>query len=214
MNSLLSYFFLPFSIICTATSTGDPAIFWGDYPPCEDNCHQSVWASQSCSLSNSCSCSGCLCLVDSCLCETSSWLIAVAQCIGEQCGSSAVTNAAYIAQSACADSGDGLAVPSAELVSIGLAAIPTTNMVQTTNSPVEVSVPQSTTVTPTGRSFSPVAKFIAGTEEMCSDRNNCCINLDRPTEYRHSNNVGQFTIYYFFQHTCSIYRFYACHPFS
>jgi hypothetical protein len=124
MKSPIPLLALGSSIFPSVIAGGNPATFWSDYPTCEDACHQSVWASQSCSLANSCSCSGCLCLADSCLCETSSWLTAVAQCIGEQCGSSGVFDAAGIASSACAGNGYLLAVPSASLVSIGLAALP------------------------------------------------------------------------------------------
>ena len=112
-----------YSLISTALAQGNPATFWSAYPACEEACHQSVWSDQSCSLTNSCSCSGCLCLALSCLCETSSWLIAVAQCIGSSCGSSAVYNAAYIANTGCRLNGYPLIVASADLVSIGLAAI-------------------------------------------------------------------------------------------
>ncbi|KUJ23481.1 uncharacterized protein LY89DRAFT_728226 [Mollisia scopiformis] len=116
--------FLTSLLLSLVAAGGNPATFWSDYPACEDNCHQSVWASQSCTLSNSCSCSGCLCLADSCLCETASWLTAVAQCIGAQCGSSGVINAAGIASSACEGAGFLLVLPSASLVSIGMAALP------------------------------------------------------------------------------------------
>ncbi|KAE9372646.1 hypothetical protein N431DRAFT_244503 [Stipitochalara longipes BDJ] len=124
MNSLTSLLILSSFLFSPVLAAGNPATFWSDYPTCEDNCHQSVWAASSCSLANTCACSGCLCLADSCLCETSSWLTAVAQCIGAQCGSSGVVNAASIAASACAGNGYPLAVPSASLVSIGLAALP------------------------------------------------------------------------------------------
>jgi hypothetical protein len=123
MKSLTSLLVLGSFLLSSVIAAGNPATFWSDYPTCEDNCHQSVWASQSCSLANFCSCSGCLCLLDSCLCETSSWLTAVAQCIGEQCGSSGVIDAAGIASSACAGGGYPLVLPSASLVSIGLAAL-------------------------------------------------------------------------------------------
>jgi hypothetical protein len=132
MKSLTSFLVLSSLVLSSVIAAGDPATFWSDYPTCEDDCHQSVWASQSCSLANSCSCSGCLCLLDSCLCETSSWLTAVAQCIGEQCGSSGVIDAASIASSACAGAGYPLVVPSASLVSIGLAAIPAATTQETT----------------------------------------------------------------------------------
>jgi hypothetical protein len=124
MKSLTSLLVLGISLLSSVLGAGNPATFWSDYPTCEDACHQSVWNAQSCTLANVCSCDGCLCLADSCLCETSSWLTAVAQCIGEQCGSSAVIDAAGIASSACARNEYPLVVPSASLVSIGLAALP------------------------------------------------------------------------------------------
>jgi hypothetical protein len=103
--------------------------FWSDYPPCEEACHESVFTSQQCTLENSCGlvgCSGgCLCLDDRCFCRTSSWLIAVAQCIGKSCGASDVTMAASILQSACDGNGLALAVGTATLISYGMAAIPT-----------------------------------------------------------------------------------------
>jgi len=110
----------------------DPQTFWSDYPTCEEQCHESVWASQQCTLSNACPCfsssssNSCLCLADSCLCTTSSWLIAVAQCIGRTCGAEDVTTAASIAASACDGNGYGLAIASTALVSYGIAAIATT----------------------------------------------------------------------------------------
>jgi hypothetical protein len=124
MKTLTSLLVLGISLLSSVLGAGNPATFWSDYPTCEDACHQSVWNAQSCTLANVCSCDGCLCLADSCLCETSSWLTAVAQCIGEQCGSSAVIDAAGIASSACARNEYPLVVPSASLVSIGLAALP------------------------------------------------------------------------------------------
>lgn len=127
MKPLTSLLVLSSSLLSPVLAAGNPATFWSDYPPCEDACHQSVWSSQSCSLANSCSCAGCLCLADSCLCETSSWLTAVAQCIGEQCGSAGVVDAAGIAEIACVNNGYPLVVPSASLVSIGLAAVPATS---------------------------------------------------------------------------------------
>jgi hypothetical protein len=103
--------------------------FWSDYPPCEEACHESVFTYQQCTLENSCGlvgCSGgCLCLDDRCFCQTSSWLIAVAQCIGKSCGASDVTTAASILQSACDGNGLPLVVGTATLISYGMAAIPT-----------------------------------------------------------------------------------------
>ena len=111
--------------------------FWNDYPDCERQCHQTVYENQSCTLQNNCECSGCLCLADSCLCETSSWLIAVSQCIGQQCGSSAVSDAATIASNSCAGNGYPLAVSEQSLIAAGLAVIPSTsvnNIVSTSQS--------------------------------------------------------------------------------
>lgn len=124
----------------------NPDTFWSDYPACEEKCHQSVWADQQCSLQNSCGCtsgqtSGCLCLADKCLCVTNSWLITVSQCIGQQCGSAAVTNAASIVQNACSGKGYNLAVPSSELVSAGLAAITTTVAPSTSSYICEFNIP-------------------------------------------------------------------------
>ncbi len=105
-----------------------PSTFWNDYPACQEQCHQNVWANQQCSLTSICGCasgteSGCLCLADSCLCATSSWLTAVAQCIGQECDAAAVTQAASIAASGCAAHTVSLAIPTSELISIGLAAM-------------------------------------------------------------------------------------------
>ncbi|KAF4629521.1 hypothetical protein G7Y89_g8624 [Cudoniella acicularis] len=104
MKSLVYYLLLVAQLIYPISATGGPATFWSDYP------------------------------TYSCLCETSSWLIAVAQCIGEQCGSAAVTDAAGIASIACVGNGYPLVVPSASLVSIGLAALPQTNTLQAATS--------------------------------------------------------------------------------
>jgi hypothetical protein len=49
--------------------------------------------------------------------------MAVAQCIGQECGAAAVTQAAAIAASGCAAHDVGLAIPTSGLISIGLAAI-------------------------------------------------------------------------------------------
>jgi hypothetical protein len=114
------------------------ATFFADYPPCVNQCCQTVYNSRWCSLANSCLCSGCLCLSDSCLCQTSSWLIAVAQCIGEQCGANAVTEGAGIANSACAANGYQLAVSEQSLIAVGLAAVPTS---KSGNTPTDVGPP-------------------------------------------------------------------------
>jgi hypothetical protein len=106
-------------------AAASPETFWSDYPACEELCHQTVWAAQNCSLANTClGCSGCLCLIDDCLCATSSWLTAVAQCIGKECGAAAAVEAAGIAASACGSYGLTLAIPQQQLASIGEAAAP------------------------------------------------------------------------------------------
>src|SRR2546423_269109 len=107
------------------SQNGNPETFWNDYPACERQCHQSIWADQSCSLPNSCSgCLGCLCLQDNCLCATQSWLIAVSKCVGQICGAFAVSEAASIASSSCGSSGLSLAMSEQELINYGLAVIP------------------------------------------------------------------------------------------
>ena len=118
-------FLLTVGLAVTA-SAQSVSTFWNDYPDCEKQCHQTVYGNQSCTLQNNCACAGCLCLADSCLCETSSWLIAVTQCIGQQCGASAVSDAAGIASSACAGNGYPLVVSEQSLIADGLAAIPST----------------------------------------------------------------------------------------
>lgn len=139
----------------TASQAADPQIFWNDYPPCEEQCHESVWAAQKCSLPNTCGCTtssgsgSCLCLADSCLCETSSWLIAVAQCIGKTCGAGDATTAASIAASACSGNGFRLAVASTALVSYGMAAIPTTTSISKCYSLTENGTPKLRTTGPT-----------------------------------------------------------------
>jgi hypothetical protein len=120
-----------------------PSTFWSSagYPPCSQTCLQQVYTNQACTLSNSCfsSCyTPCLCLVDACLCETSSWLIAVAQCIGKVCGANNVTVAASIADSGCSDQGYKLAVASSALVSYGMAVVATG-----ASNPASVSGPTS-----------------------------------------------------------------------
>ena len=113
----------------------DPSTFWNDYPACERQCHQDVYSNQSCTLQNSCDCSGgCLCLDDDCLCATLSWLIAVSQCVGKECGPAAVTEAASIASSGCGSYGLTLAVSSQSLIQGGLAALPTTSGTVSTSS--------------------------------------------------------------------------------
>lgn len=117
---------LPFLAYLPTATSQNPQTFWSDYPACEEQCHESVWAAQQCSLGNNCGCNSCLCLADSCLCETSSWLIAVAQCIGTSCGAKDVTTAVSIVNSACSGNGFHLAVASTALISYGMAAIATT----------------------------------------------------------------------------------------
>lgn len=117
-----------------SNANGNPSTFWNDYPACERQCHQDVYSNQSCTLPNDCACSGgCLCLNDDCLCATPSWLIAVSQCVGEQCGSSAVTEAASIASSACGSHGLTLAVNEQSLIQEGLAASSTTGTSSTSS---------------------------------------------------------------------------------
>lgn len=139
-----------FSVLLPLVLSQNPQTFWSDYPSCEEQCHISVYTSQQCSLKNTCGCgsaSNCLCLADSCLCTTSSWLISVAQCIGQNCGAAAVTDAASIVSSACAGNGFNLAVPSTELVSAGIAAIttssatPTSAVVAPTTTQQQISKP-------------------------------------------------------------------------
>ena len=113
----------------------NPSTFWNNYPACERQCHQDVYSNQSCSLQNSCDCSGgCLCLDDDCLCATPSWLIAVSQCVGEECGSAAVTEAASIVSSGCGSYGLTLAVNPHSLIREGLAVVPTTSRTVSTSS--------------------------------------------------------------------------------
>jgi hypothetical protein len=71
--------------------------------------------------------------------STSAWAKAVAQCIGSQCGASAVTNFVDTGSSTCEGFGYDPSVPSAEPISIGLAAISSSNI-------AAVSAPQETTV--------------------------------------------------------------------
>lgn len=117
--------------LAIAVRTQSISTFWNDYPDCERQCHQTVYGNQSCILQNDCECSGCLCLADSCLCETSSWLITVSQCIGQQCGSSAVSDAATIASNSCAGNGYPLAVSEQSLIAAGIAALPSTSVSNT-----------------------------------------------------------------------------------
>ena len=118
-----------------SNTNGNPSTFWDDYPACEKQCHQDIYSNQSCTLQNSCACSGgCLCLNDDCLCETASWLVAVSQCIGKECGPAAVTEAASIASSACGNNDLTLAVNPQSLIQDGLAAVPTTSGASSTSS--------------------------------------------------------------------------------
>jgi hypothetical protein len=115
-------------LIALVTAQVNP--FWGlsGYPSCTQTCLQNIYTTQQCSLSNNCrsSCfTPCICLVHGCLCETPSWLIAVAQCIGKTCSTDNVTIAASIAESVCTGQGYKLAVASSAFVSYGIAAAPT-----------------------------------------------------------------------------------------
>jgi hypothetical protein len=108
--------------------------YWADlgYPPCTQGCLENIYETQACSLANACFCTSstssstsCLCLTSGCLCETSSWLIAIVQCIGKTCGADNVTIAVSVADSGCSGSGYPLAIASPALVSYGMAAVPT-----------------------------------------------------------------------------------------
>jgi hypothetical protein len=61
-------------------------------------------------------------LIDSCICLTPSWLTAVAQCVGHQCGAEAAIDSASLAAIGCGSNGLSLAIPELELASIGEAA--------------------------------------------------------------------------------------------
>ena len=107
---------------------------WSNFPPCAAQCHVDVWTAQQCTLPNACGCGTCMCFANSCLCSTSSWAEAVIQCVGSQCGAAAVTTAAGIAYSGCLSAGYGFPVPTAELVSIGLAAISSSSSIAVSSS--------------------------------------------------------------------------------
>lgn len=80
-----------------------------------------------------------MCYTPSCICSTSSWAKAVAQCIGSQCGAASVTDFVDTAYPTCESLGYGPSVPSAELISIGLAAV-------SSSSSAVASVPQTIVV--------------------------------------------------------------------
>jgi hypothetical protein len=83
--------------------------YWQDYTnDCEASCLTSVFNTQQCTLANTCNSNNCLTLDDSCLCGTSSWLTAVSQCIGKNCGAGAVHNAAAITSNECSGSGTAM----------------------------------------------------------------------------------------------------------
>jgi hypothetical protein len=126
--------FLPLFIFLFQLVASQPLTYWADsgYPPCSQECLENVYETQACSLANACFCTSstssstsCLCLTDACLCETSSWLIAIAQCIGRTCGEDNTTIAVSVGDSACSANGYQLAVASTALLSYGLAAIQT-----------------------------------------------------------------------------------------
>ena len=120
-----TYISLVISIVLSGALSQSPATFWNDYPACERQCHQTVYGNLSCTLQNTCGCNnGCLCLQDSCLCVTSSWLTAVAQCIGQQCGADAVKEAAGICNSGCNSYGIAMNPDESTFISEGLAAVP------------------------------------------------------------------------------------------
>jgi hypothetical protein len=61
--------------------------YWQDYTnDCEASCLTNIFDTQQCTLANACNSNNCLTLDDSCLCGTSSWLIAVSKCIGKTVG--------------------------------------------------------------------------------------------------------------------------------
>lgn len=133
--------------------------FWADYPSCEAQCHISVWQSQQCSLANSCSTDNCLVLEDSCLCVTNSWLTAVSQCIGADCGADAVTQAAGIAQNGCSSYGIAMSMSEQAVIDDGLAVISSSSSVMVSTSIVfsDVTVPETlpqTSSAPTSSSMS------------------------------------------------------------
>ena len=128
-------------LACTLVSSvycqqyGNPDTFWNDYPACEETCHQTVYSNQACQLQNNCACNGCLCIIDSCLCATVSWLTAVAQCIGQQCGSAAVYDASSICNAGCDSHNVGMALSTSAFIQAGLAAVPTTATATSMSSP-------------------------------------------------------------------------------
>ena len=127
--------------------------YWQDYTnDCEASCLTNIFNTQQCTLANACNSNNCLTLDDSCLCGTSSWLIAVSQCIGKNCGAGAVHDAAAIASSECNNSGTAMSLSEDKIIQIGLAAAPSKS--QTTS--VQPTASQTTTLsTPTNSSTAP-----------------------------------------------------------
>jgi hypothetical protein len=112
-----------------------------------------VWTAQQCTLPSACGCGMCMCFANSCLCATCSWVEAVIQCVGWQCGAAAVTTAVGIAYSGCLSDGYGFPVPTAQLVSIGLAAI-------SSSSNIVVSSPQIATILQSTSKFLIISRLI------------------------------------------------------
>jgi hypothetical protein len=102
--------------------------YWQNYTnDCEASCLTNIFNTQQCTLANACNSNNCLTLDDSCLCGTSSWLTAVSQCIGKNCGASAVYDAAAITSDGCSSSGTAMSLSEDKVIKIGLAAAPSTS---------------------------------------------------------------------------------------
>lgn len=126
--------------------------YWQDYTnDCEASCLTSIFNTQQCTLANACNSNNCLTLDDSCLCGTSSWLIAVSQCIGKSCGASAVHDAAAIASNECSSSGTAMSLSEDKIIQIGLAAAPSTSQATPTASRTTTpSKPTNSSTAPSG----------------------------------------------------------------
>ncbi|MCJ1358442.1 MAG: hypothetical protein MMC33_008442 [Icmadophila ericetorum] len=129
--------------------------FWGDYPPCAENCHEQLFASSGCPLE------------DSCLCENPTWLQNNAACIAINCPDGQLIESANICDNACIGAGFPMAITLDEFISYGelaaesasaSASASTTSPVAsteglavvvstTTNPPISTSNPSSTTLT-------------------------------------------------------------------
>ena len=128
---------------------------WQDYTnDCEASCLTDIFNTQQCSLANACNSNNCLTLDDSCLCGTSSWLIAVSQCIGKNCGAGAVHDAAAIASNECSGSGIAMSLSEDKIIQIGLAAAPSTSQATgvqpTTSRTTTLSTPTNSSTAPSG----------------------------------------------------------------